>query len=218
MDSPDLGGRPDQAASENAPAPVATPSLPAPTAPYKERLAARQNEATLLEICDHVANGGSLLDLCERWDLGYGHLLNWIRHDKARSDLYVAAMNDRGEWETEKVLREIRRIGYVKIKDFYNDDGTLKSPKDWPDDAAAALLQVEVDEIYEGSGENRRLVGYTRKVKLHPKLDAALALGKERGLFRAKVDLRLEKTLEDLLADANKKAPEPPAAAPEGQL
>jgi phage terminase small subunit len=63
----------------------------------------------------------------------------------------------------------------------FDDTGALKSPNNWPDDLAAVVASVETDELFEGSGEDRNQIGYTKKLKVWEKVKAIEALSKLMG-------------------------------------
>lgn len=81
----------------------------------------------------------------------------------------------------ERVLQELARISFSDIRKYYNDDGSLKTIKDLDDDSAAALSGVEADELFEGFGDDRRQVGYTKKIKRFDKIAAIANINKMMG-------------------------------------
>jgi phage terminase small subunit len=95
---------------------------------------------------------------------------------------------------SERVLLEIARVALSDTRKLYNDDGSLKHPKDWPDDVAAAVAGAETFEEFAGRGENRQQIGWTKKVRLFDKVRALEMLGKHLNLYpesTSKVDLDL---------------------------
>lgn len=87
------------------------------------------------------------------------------------------------EVTSERVLRELARLAFLDPRKFFKDDGSLKDVHELDDDTAAALAGMEVDDLFEGSGEDRKRTGYTRKIKFNLKLGALQALGKHLKLF-----------------------------------
>lgn len=87
----------------------------------------------------------------------------------------------------EQVLLELWRILNVDIAQAYNEDGSLKSIHDIPEDVRRAISGIEVDEIweFEGEGREKRKVqcGETKKVKFWSKTEAANLLGKHLKLW-----------------------------------
>jgi phage terminase small subunit len=78
----------------------------------------------------------------------------------------------KAEITVERTLQEIARIAYGDRRKLYNADGSLRPMHELDDDAAALIAEVESDEMYAGRGEERVLVGFTRKVKSWSKTKA----------------------------------------------
>ena len=102
---------------------------------------------------------------------------------------------DKLEISQERVLKEYARIAFFDIRKVYSPTNTLIPINDMDDDAAACLAGVEVDEIHEGFGENRQLIGHTVKVKLANKIAALDSLGKHLGLFERDNDQKKPEVL-----------------------
>ena len=81
----------------------------------------------------------------------------------------------------ERTLREIARIGYFDPRRMFKADGTPLAIHQLDDDTAAAIAGLDVQEVYEGSGEDRRLVGEIKKWKLADKKGALDMLMKHLG-------------------------------------
>jgi phage terminase small subunit len=83
----------------------------------------------------------------------------------------------------DRVLTEIARVAFSDLRKLYNEDGSLKLPSEWDDDEAAAIAGVEVLEEFSGRGEDRTLVGFTKKVRLFDKIKALELLSKHLGII-----------------------------------
>lgn len=81
----------------------------------------------------------------------------------------------------ERTLQEIARLALFDTRKLFNPDGSLKPIHELDDDAAAAIASIEVEEINVGSGEERKTIGYTRKVKVWDKNPALEKLMKHLG-------------------------------------
>jgi phage terminase small subunit len=68
--------------------------------------------------------------------------------------------------KTEMVLSRMARIGFADIRKIFGPNNTLLDVKDWPDDIVPAVAGVETFEEYQGKGEDRVLIGHTKKVRL----------------------------------------------------
>lgn len=164
---------------------------------------------TLDVILSHVRNGGSLIDLCDTWQVRYSDVIAWVREDKApggRSELYDQACRDRSEWTDEMVLSEIRLRCRLDPRRLYHADGTRKKVHELDADVARMVDEVKADGT----------------IKFFGKKEALELAGKNRKLYTDNVNHSGELKLEDLLTSAQDPAPpsapppvpEPPPAAP----
>jgi phage terminase small subunit len=102
-----------------------------------------------------------------------------------------AAMNERAgglNITAERVLKEIAKLAFFDPRKFFHADGSPIPICDLDDDTAAALAGMDVLEEFEGSGETRVFVGYTKKFKLSDKRASLELLGKHLKLFTDKVE------------------------------
>lgn len=134
----------------------------------------------LKNICDNMANGGSLIDLCETWQVRYCDVMNWINDDNDRKAVYQQSLLDRGEWYVQRVLKELKDLAFRNVKTIYNDDHTLKAVKDWPPEVVASLDEIEVVELFDQFGKP---IGHAKKAKFAQKLKAIELLGKNMFMF-----------------------------------
>jgi phage terminase small subunit len=102
----------------------------------------------------------------------------------------------------EKVVSEYAKLGFFDPRKLFHDDGKPKDITELDDDTAAALAGLDVQEVYEGSGEDRKFVGYTKKYKLTDKRAALDSMARYLGMFTDKVELQGTLTFEQLLKNA----------------
>lgn len=88
----------------------------------------------------------------------------------------------------DSVIREVARLAFSDVRKLFDDKGAMLPISEWPDGMAAAVASVEVDELFEGFGENRIQVGYTKKVKIWDKPKSLEMLGKHLRLWVEKVE------------------------------
>lgn len=70
------------------------------------------------------------------------------------------------------------------LAEFYNDDGSLKPPSEWTPAMKMAAAQLKTFEEYEGHGEERKLVGFSKEIKIWDRNPAVERLFKHFGLFK----------------------------------
>lgn len=163
---------------------------------------------TMPRICAHVANGGSMIDLCELWAVPYGHVLEWINASDARFQLYQKSLNAQMYWAIDRILKELKALGTVDIGEIFDEHGGLKKMADIPADVRRCIAGVESIEVFEGVGKDREYIGDLKKIKMYDKIRALELMGKKFAMFidRAQVDLT-NKSLEDLIAESMRPAP-----------
>ena len=83
----------------------------------------------------------------------------------ARQDERLAAM----ELTVERVRRETARIAFFDPRKMFAPDGRPLAITELDDDTAAVITGLDVLEEYEGSGQDRALVGHVKKYKIADK-------------------------------------------------
>lgn len=167
-------------------------------------------------IYAHICNGGSLIDLCETWDVRYCDVARWIDSDPGRKKLYEDALMARNRWTDEMVLGEARLLARFDLRKLYDKNGRLKNIADLDAETARAVQGIDTDELFEGTGKEREQVGETKKVKLWDKLKAMEMIMKHRGLVVDRHQVQQVVSLEDIISGSwNAPLPgEKPAAPP----
>lgn len=178
------------------------------------RLRARQKRAEdlfqepgiLEEIFDYVANGGSPIELAEKWRISYSSLILWIYADPARKEQYERALAARGEFWIQRVLQELETIAVTDLRQAFEADGSLKAMKDLPTSVARAIASVEVDELFEGRGKEREQVGFTKKLKFWDKTRALELVGKKLKMFVDQVEVKGTVSIAEEIKKARERA------------
>jgi phage terminase small subunit len=86
---------------------------------------------------------------------------------------------------SEQIVREAACIAFSDIRKLFDENGKLKPIHELHEDVSAVIASIEVFEEFEGSGKDRRLSGYIKKIKLWDKNAALEKLFKHLGLFKA---------------------------------
>lgn len=83
-----------------------------------------------------------------------------------------AVVIEKMELTTERTLREIARVAYFDPRKMFHEDGTPKGITELDDDTAAAIAGLDVLEEFDGTGQDRVLIGHIKKYKIADKNSA----------------------------------------------
>ena len=156
-------------------------------------LVSEDNQAkTLEDICAHVSNGGSIIDLCKLWAIRWSDLHRWLISDEERKKRYYLAVEAQGEWSVQRVLTELKSISFSDIRQIFGDNHELKPVSEWPEEIARMLSGIEVDELKEDGIK----IGLIKKVKLVDKIRAIELMMKNMNMLTDRT-LNLHGTTDD---------------------
>ncbi|EMX8460262.1 TPA: terminase small subunit [Pseudomonas aeruginosa] len=105
----------------------------------------------------------------------------------------MAERSKRTEVEADYVIRRLREIDEMDVLDILEDDGSFRSIRDWPKAWRQFLSGIEIAELFEGRGDDRRIAGVLRKVKWPDKLRNLELLSRHVGTESAALDLELKR-------------------------
>lgn len=131
-----------------------------------------------------------------------------LRNDKIRAaiDAQFALQEKRTLITADRILAELMRVGLADIGEAFNDDGSLKRVRDMPEELRRAISSVEVDELWEGYGEDRQQIGVTKKIKFWEKTKALQLLGNHLKLFVDRLEVSGKVELASVLKEARERA------------
>ena len=104
------------------------------------------------------------------------------------------------ELTADRVLLEAARLALFDPRKLLNNDGTPTGIHELDDDTAAAIAGLDVLEQYEGTGKDRKFVGYVKKYRIADKNAALERVFKHMGLFE-KDNRQKGSAVESLLQD-----------------
>lgn len=116
---------------------------------------------------------------------------------KARINELMDKIEDRTLVTPERIIREYARIAFLDIRNFYNDDGTLKKITELDDDTAAAIAGMDISTFTKDNGEIV-ISEVVKKIKNVDKKGALDSLAKIKGMFVEKVEVEVKKLLLDI--------------------
>lgn len=94
-----------------------------------------------------------------------------------------AVLQTRTEITQDMVIRECAKLAFFDVRKMFDRDGKPLDISDLDADTAAALVGLDVQDVYEFNGDEKEFIGYVKKYKMADKLKALELLGKHLGLF-----------------------------------
>lgn len=108
------------------------------------------------------------------------------------------------EWMLQRLVDEVE----ADLADLYTDAGDLKPIDEWPEIWRQGLVAgVEIEALFDGYGEDRKQIGYTKKIRLSDRLRRLELIGKHVRVnaFQEIVSHKGLDTLADRLERASKR-------------
>ncbi|MGY4333214.1 phage terminase small subunit [Bradyrhizobium sp. LB7.2] len=127
---------------------------------------------------------------------------------KAAIDAAMAARSEETKIDAAWVLQRLAIEAEADLADLYDDDNNLLPVKKWPKIWRQGLVAgVEVDELWEGRGDDRTQIGITKKLKLSERVRRLELIGKHVNVqaFQENVQVSGVEALADRIARAKAK-------------
>lgn len=100
----------------------------------------------------------------------------------------VAARAKRTEMDADSIVKRLIAIDQMDVLDILTEEGGVRPVDEWPPIWRQMLSAMDVLELTEGGGEERKIRGVLKRIKWPDKLKNLELLGKHYGLFSDKVD------------------------------
>ena len=108
------------------------------------------------------------------------------------------------QWDAQQVLARLIDEANADIADIYDAAGDLKPVHEWPAVWRRGLVAgIEVEALFEGTGDKRVHIGYAKKVKLSDRIKRLELIGKHVtiGAFKEKVEHDAADPLKELMQE-----------------
>lgn len=112
------------------------------------------------------------------------------------------SLRNRTEITQEMVIRETAKLAFFDVRKMFDKDGKPLDISQLDDDTAAALVGLDVQDVYNFSEDEKQFIGYVKKYKMADKLKALELLGKRFGTWEPQDKEQTE--VEDLMPLADK--------------
>jgi phage terminase small subunit len=87
------------------------------------------------------------------------------------------------------VIEELAKLAFLDPRKLFNADGSLVPIHELDDDTAACIAGLEVNEMFEGDGEQKHAYGLCKKIKIADKGQSLERLGRYFKLFTDKAEI-----------------------------
>ncbi|MDW9880499.1 terminase small subunit [Sinorhizobium meliloti] len=127
---------------------------------------------------------------------------------KAAIDEALAKRSEETRIDANWVLQRLAAEAEADIADLYTEGGALKPVHEWPKIWRQGLVAgIDVEELYEGYGEERQQTGFVRKIKLSDRVRRLELIGKHVRVnaFQEVVNVKGLDTLADRMERAMKR-------------
>lgn len=149
--------------------------------------------STLDSICEFVANRGTVIRWCREKDIRFNEVWGWLHGEKDRLAAYAKALEVSKARLEAKVTDRMEEMMDADVRDAVGPKGRLLPTKKLPD--AVARSVVEISDTPRG-GTKLKLVAPDRSTEM---------MGRHLGMFRDKLDVKVEGGIAGRLAAARQR-------------
>lgn len=105
--------------------------------------------------------------------------------DDGKITARIAELQDevkrRNDITIDELVQSLAGMVRFDIGDLYDENGSLLPIHKMPKSARLMISQLDTDDLFSGSGDDRMMIGYTKKVRTYSKVDAIEKLMKHLG-------------------------------------
>lgn len=118
--------------------------------------------------------------------------------------------NKRNRVSADYVLMRLKEIDELDLGDIMNDDLSLKPLSTWPKAWRQFLSGVKVAELFEGKGDEKKIIGVLKSIKWPDKVKNLELIGKhvDVNAFKDRVEVSGTVTIAERMAAARRRVKE----------
>ena len=128
------------------------------------------------EVCAYITGGGTLAAWCRGDEAGargeyvFAMVAAWVELDKDRRGRYRDAIAVREQHHKDRIIEQLIGMVTADLTKAFAQDGTLLPIDQIPANVRHWIAGIEIEEVFAGKGEERRQIGYTKKIKFWDKV------------------------------------------------
>ncbi len=150
-----------------------------------EKFIAKEDALDLL--CNHLANGGNIIEFCEMNNVSFCNVTTWASLPE-NLERYKMAIFSQSEWAVAKILYELKEMSYSDRTAIFDDAGNIKPVSEWSKSIKKAVAGIDVRYLDDGSRID--------KVKFESKTKTLEMMMKNLGILTERV-MSLHSTTDD---------------------
>ncbi len=105
------------------------------------------------------------------------------------------------KFDANTILKELLMMATADISEAYTPEGWLKPLNEIPESVRKLISGLEVNELFDGQGDDKHIIGVAKKIKFADKLKALELLGKHLKLFTDKVEQETKGEMKIIIED-----------------
>lgn len=159
---------------------------------------AMQNDPTVLRFIDSYVSCRNVSQAARHAGVNLHQGRKWKNNTFVNDAITKLTMKsiDKYGFNAEEVVERIRELTDSNVFDWFNDDGTIKHPKEMPPEAQRTVKSFKVKETWgqDPNGvkyQNGRIVD----IEFYDKIKASELIGPEKGVFRDQLDVNVHKQI-----------------------
>lgn len=158
-------------------------------------------EGAIEKICASIGAGATLSQFCREHQPGliFKLVSAWIAADEQRQKLYDGAVKIRDAHHKDEIVAQLYGMITADLTDAFTEEHAIKSITEIPEAVRHWIAGIEIEEVYEGRGEERRNTGRIVKIKFWDKVRSTELLMRNLSMLVDRKELDLRPGLAELL-------------------
>lgn len=138
----------------------------------------------------------------ENYAKGLGYKLLENNGIKAEIEKRRQKIQKKTDMTLKEVIEILANLARQNVKNFYDENGNFIDIQDLPDEVAASVAGIEIEELHRGAGRKKKKKGsILKKIRFHSKVEALKELRKHfEGDRVSLVDPAMVKLFIDMIA------------------
>lgn len=110
------------------------------------------------------------------------------------------------EFTAADVLNKFWKLADLDLTLVMNEDGSIKKVSEWPVGYGKLIGGLKIDELFEGTGRDRKQVGETKELKMETRNPNLVALARHLKLLTDKVEVSVDEDLAEILRKSRERS------------